>query len=179
MVRKGDYIFSHFYNFGIGLTKLSVLALYYRIFETPRFRRVVVGTAVFVTAWILVMELLMGFACRPVAAWWGGAEGTCVSKGKLTLFTNITNISADLWIFALPIPKIAALQAMRDKRLSLFFLFSVGLGTCVLSAVRLSVIPRIGVYDFTCKLPKCPGPSRLSPRTGAEMDKQGIWFHSP
>lgn len=164
--RKGDYIFSHFYNLGIAATKLSVLALYHRIFETPLFRKLVVGTAIFVTAWILVMEIVLGAGCRPVAVWWGAAEGPCIDKIAFTFFTNITNIVADLWIFSMPIPTILRLQALKDRRLSLCLLFSVGLGTCVISAARLGFVFAVGTGDITCKIHRPAVPEESLPSTG-------------
>lgn len=50
MFLMGDYIFSHFYNLTIGTTKLSILALYYRIFSTRNYRIITITTAVFVLA---------------------------------------------------------------------------------------------------------------------------------
>ena len=94
--------------------------------------------------------------CRPIQAWWGAVEGgTCVDKIAVTFFTNITNIVADLWIFAMPIPTIMRLQALRDRRASLCFLFSVGLGTCLISAARLAFIFAVGGGDITCKFSPC------------------------
>lgn len=148
--KQGDYIFSHFYNMGIGLTKLAVLALYYRIFMTPKFSIVTKTTAVIVTLWIVALEITLGFACRPIAAWWGAAEGDCLSKGGFTLFTNVSNLIFDLWIFLLPIRTILGLQGMKDRKLSLCLLFSVGLGTCAISAARLVWVFKVGVRDFTC-----------------------------
>lgn len=150
--RKGDYIFSHFYNLAIATTKLSVLALYHRIFETPLFRKLVVCTVVFIAAWILVMEIVLAAGCRPVAVWWGVVEGPCIDKIAFTFFTNITNIVADVWIFSMPIPTILRLQALRDRRLSLCLLFSIGLGTCVISAARLGFVFAVGTGDITCTL---------------------------
>lgn len=103
-----------------------------------------------VATWIIAMEITLGLACRPIAAWWGAAEGNCLSKGGFTLFTNISNLLLDLWIFSMPIPTILRLQGLRDRKLSLVLLFSVGLGTCVISAVRLVWVFQIGVRDFTC-----------------------------
>ncbi|KAI1503837.1 hypothetical protein F5X99DRAFT_373588 [Biscogniauxia marginata] len=145
----GDYIFSHFYNVAIVSTKLSILALYYRIFVTCIFRRVVLATAVFVTLWLMAMELLMGFGCRPVQTWWDAAEGTCIDKVAFTYFTNITNLVTDLWIFTMPIPVILRLQVQMDKRLSLCCLFSLGLGTCAISAARLSFVVSVASDDIT------------------------------
>ncbi|KAI5920214.1 hypothetical protein F4810DRAFT_713736 [Camillea tinctor] len=145
----GDYIFSHFYNVAIVSTKLSVLALYYRVFVTRIFRRVVLATAVFVVLWLVTMELLMGFGCRPVQTWWGATEGTCIDKIAFTYFTNITNLVTDLWIFAMPIPVILRLKVQLDKRLCLCFLFSIGLGTCAISAARLSFVFSVASDDIT------------------------------
>ena len=151
--KQGDYIFSHFYNMGIGLTKLAVLALYYRIFMTPKFNIVTKTTAVVVALWIVALEITLGFACRPIAAWWGAAEGDCLSKAGFTLFTNVSNLVFDLWIFLMPIRTILGLQGMRDRKLSLCLLFSVGLGTCAISAARLVWVFKVGVRDFTCTSP--------------------------
>ncbi|KAI0597837.1 hypothetical protein F4775DRAFT_221197 [Biscogniauxia sp. FL1348] len=145
----GDYIFSHFYNVAIASTKLSVLALYYRVLVTRMFRRVVLATAVFVALWLVTMELLTGFGCRPVQTWWGATEGTCVDKVAFTYFTNITNLATDLWIFAMPIPVILRLKVQLDKRLCLCLLFSIGLGTCAISAARLSFVFSVASDDVT------------------------------
>lgn len=97
------------------------------------------------------MEVVLGFSCRPIQAFWGDSEGTCINLVAFTYFTNITNLVTDLWIFALPIPIILRLQTSRDKRIGLCFLFSVGLGTCAISAARLSFVFGVGSVDYTCK----------------------------
>jgi hypothetical protein len=154
--RRGDYIFSHFYNIGIGLTKLAVLALYYRIFTTPKFYTLTICTIVLVSLWIVAMEITLGFACRPIAAWWGEVEGSCLSKAGFTLFTNVSNLLFDLWIFAMPLRPLLGLQGLRDRRLGLCMLFSIGLGTCAISAARLSFALKVGVRDFTCTFGRRP-----------------------
>ncbi|KAI4867955.1 hypothetical protein F4820DRAFT_170150 [Hypoxylon rubiginosum] len=148
----GDYIFSHFYDVAIASTKLSVLALYYRIFAADKFRIVVLVTAGFVTAWLVAMEIILGLGCRPVQGWWNATvarTATCVDKVAFTYSTNITNLITDIWIFLMPIPIILGLQASRDKKISLCFLFSVGLGTCAISAARISFVFSVGTDDIT------------------------------
>ncbi|KAI1775712.1 hypothetical protein F4818DRAFT_385975 [Hypoxylon cercidicola] len=148
----GDYIFSHFYDFAIASTKLSVLALYYRIFAADKFRIIVIITAAFVVSWLVAMEIVLGLGCRPVQGWWDATvavTATCVDKVAFTYSTNITNLITDIWIFLMPIPIILGLQASKDKKLGLCFLFSVGLGTCAISAARLSVVLSVGSDDFT------------------------------
>lgn len=135
--------------------KLSVLALYYRIFAAYKFRIIIIITAVVVVSWLLAMEILLGLGCRPVQGWWDAtvaATATCVDKVAFTYSTNITNLLTDIWIFLMPIPIILGLQASRDKKIGLCFLFSVGLGTCAISAARLSVVFTVGTEDITCRV---------------------------
>lgn len=148
----GDYIFSHFYDVAIASTKLSILALYYRIFAADNFRLLVIATAVFVSMWLVAMEIVLGLGCQPVQGWWDPVIATtsrCVNKVAFTYSTNITNLIMDLWIFTMPIPIILGLQASRDKKIGLCFLFSVGLGTCAISAARLSAVVSVGSKDIT------------------------------
>ncbi|KAI1801122.1 hypothetical protein F4811DRAFT_556131 [Daldinia bambusicola] len=148
----GDYVFSHFYDFAIASTKLSVLALYYRIFAATKFRIIVIVTAVCVTIWLILMEVLLGLGCQPVQGWWNSAAAataTCVDKLAFTYSTNIINLIFDMWIFTMPIPIILGLQASREKKIGLCFLFSIGLGTCAISATRLSVVVSVRSKDIT------------------------------
>ncbi|KAL4905500.1 hypothetical protein BDW74DRAFT_167725 [Aspergillus multicolor] len=148
----GDYIFSHFYDFAIVSTKLSVLALYYRVFPKPALRRVVIATAVFVVLWLATMSFVLGFQCRPIQRFWDSdVDGKCFNLVAFSYFTNITNLVTDLWIFVLPLPIILRLHISRNKKIGLSLLFSVGLATCIVSAVRLSVVVSQGSNDFTCR----------------------------
>ncbi|KAM0449223.1 hypothetical protein ACHAO4_007887 [Trichoderma viride] len=149
MFLKGDYIFSHFYDIAIGFTKLSVLALYHRIFITRTFRTLVISTACFVCAWIIVMEVVLGFGCRPIQAWWDESRGKCIDKEAFTYFTNVTNMAADLWIFSMPIPVILGLHAAKERRIILCFMFGIGAATCAISAARLSFVFGVASADFT------------------------------
>ncbi|PHH65380.1 hypothetical protein CDD81_2484 [Ophiocordyceps australis] len=149
MYLMGDYIFSHFYDVAIGCTKLSVLALYYRIFVTKSFRRLIIGVAIYVCLWLVAMEVVLGFGCRPIQAWWEAAPGRCVNKVSFTYFTNVTNLVTDLFIFVMPIPMILKLHTTRNNKISLCFLFSIGLGTCAISAARLSFVFGVGSKDMT------------------------------
>ncbi|KAL2850188.1 hypothetical protein BJY01DRAFT_136012 [Aspergillus pseudoustus] len=154
---KGDYVFNHFYNFAIASTKLSVLALYHRIFPKPVFQRIVILTAIFVVLWLVTMELVMGFECRPIARLWekpweswdSTVEVGCLGLVAFGRFTNITNLATDLWILALPLPIIFGLQISTTKKIGLSFLFSMGLATCGVSAARLNVLVTRGSSDFT------------------------------
>ncbi|KAI1428742.1 hypothetical protein F5Y12DRAFT_629300 [Xylaria sp. FL1777] len=149
---QGDYIFSHFYDFAIASTKLSILALYHRIFVTTKIRIAVWITAGLVFAWLIEMEVILGLGCQPIQGWWDAkvaATAKCVDKVAFTYSTNILNLIFDLWIFSMPIPIIMKLQGTKSRRIALCCLFSIGLGVCGLSIARLSVVFSAGSGDVT------------------------------
>lgn len=105
-----------------------MLALYYRIFITPRFRLVVILTVVWVILWLMTMEIVLGLECRPISKFWNSSvEGTCFNLVAFSYFTNIANLVTDIWIFLLPLPVILRLQITKNKKIGLSLLFSVGL----------------------------------------------------
>ena len=156
---------AHWYYLSISATKLSVLALLWRIFETPGFRKVVIATAVLVTAWMITLEVVSFCTCRPLSLAWTDPNDhdRCIYQTKWSWFVSISNIVLDVWIFSLPIPTILSLQALKERRKVLLFLFSFGLGTCLLSATRLGLF--IGYNDDsdpTCKRPLIPITLRIA-----------------
>ncbi|KAJ2978202.1 hypothetical protein NUW58_g1720 [Xylaria curta] len=149
---KGDYILSHLYDFAIASTKLSILALYYRIFGKTRMRIPILITAGFVLAWLIEMEVVLGLGCQPIQGWWDTSENPtakCVDKVAFTYSTNVLNLIFDFWIFAMPIPVILKLNVNKAKRIALCCLFSIGLGVCSISIVRLTFVFSAGSGDVT------------------------------
>ncbi|KAI1260364.1 hypothetical protein F5Y18DRAFT_405736 [Xylariaceae sp. FL1019] len=149
---QGDYIFSHFYDFAIVSTKLSVLALYYRIFITTQTRIVISFTFALVFAWLVAMEVVLGLGCQPIQGWWDASQAAtakCVDKVAFTYSTNILNLVFDLWIFSMPIPLILGLNMHKGRRVALCVLFSIGLGVCAISIARLSVVFSAASDDVT------------------------------
>lgn len=108
-------------------------------------------TALFILMWLVTMEVVLGLECRPIQAWRGALDGECVNLVAFGYFTNITNLVSDMWIFLLPIPTILQLHTSKHRKISLCFLFSIGLGTCVISGARLSVVVSLGSTNITCK----------------------------
>ncbi|KAK6848805.1 hypothetical protein PG995_012638 [Apiospora arundinis] len=124
----GSYVFSHFYNTAIVLTKLSVLALYHRLLATERwFKQLVKATFVF----------------------WTGDGSDSIRLTWFGNFTNIINLLADLWIFTMPIPVILKLQTTWDKRIGLCLVFLLGLVTRAISAARLRWVFSLQSRDVT------------------------------
>ncbi|CDM31460.1 unnamed protein product [Penicillium roqueforti FM164] len=146
----GDYIFSHFYDWAIASIKLSILGLYYRIFSTVVFRRVIIGTAVFIFCWLAAMEIGLGLQCIPIErSWDSDVKGTCINLVAFSYFTNITNLVSDIWVFLLPLPIIFGLHVNRKRKLEIAGVFAIGLFTCGVTLARLTVVVSQGSSDFT------------------------------
>jgi hypothetical protein len=146
MVRKGDYIFSHFYDFALVFVKLGILAFYYRVFVHPVFRRAVVATMAFVIAWGIGITVTLFLACRPLPAYWdANITGKCLTMVTFTYFTNISNLITDIWIFLMPVPMIWHLQLQTKKKLLLSVIFCIG----------LAYVPAPSLYNaqLTCAAP--------------------------
>ncbi|KAI2711767.1 hypothetical protein CBS147333_1270 [Penicillium roqueforti] len=147
---RGDYIFSHFYDWAIVSIKLSILGLYYRIFSTVVFRRVIIGTAVFIFCWLAAMEIGLGLQCIPIErSWDSDVKGTCINLVAFSYFTNITNLVSDIWVFLLPLPIIFGLHVNRKRKLEIAGVFAIGLFTCGVTLARLTVVVSQGSSDFT------------------------------
>ncbi|KZM28822.1 uncharacterized protein EKO05_0008569 [Ascochyta rabiei] len=150
MVRKGDFIFSHFYDLALVSVKLGILAFYWRIFIYPVFRKIVLVTVAFVIAWGIGITVTLFLVCRPLNAYWEHTvNGTCLAIVTFTYFTNLSNLVSDIWIFLMPVPMIWHLQLQTKKKLLLCLIFCVGLATCVVSSLRLTVILGHNNPDFT------------------------------
>ncbi|OCK76235.1 hypothetical protein K432DRAFT_306780, partial [Lepidopterella palustris CBS 459.81] len=148
--RKGDYVFSHFYDIALASVKLAILAFYYRVFVVPLFQKVVLATAAFVLCWGIAITATLAVVCRPINAFWDDdVKGTCLNLVTFTYFTNISNLVTDIWIFLLPIPVIMRLQLPLHRKLALVGIFSIGLATCVVSAIRVTVVTSHGSPDIT------------------------------
>ncbi|RAK99372.1 integral membrane PTH11-like protein [Aspergillus ibericus CBS 121593] len=138
---KGDYIASHLYNVGLASVKLSILALYYRIFTIPWFRKTVIGCGAFVCLWIATIEIFMGLLCRPLEAFWDASvKGHCFNSSALSYYVNTSNMITDIVIFALPIGVIVRLRTTRHNKIALCIIFSIGFITCGISAARLAFV---------------------------------------
>ncbi|KAJ4347973.1 uncharacterized protein N0V89_009345 [Didymosphaeria variabile] len=178
MVRKGDYVFSHFYDCALVFVKLGILAFYHRVFVVPLFRKIVTATAIFVIAWGIGITVTLALACRPIEAFWDASvKGDCLNLVHFTYFTNITNMVTDVWIFLMPVPVIWHLQLQTKKKLLLCFIFSIGIATCIVSAIRLTVVLGHGYADFTWSYVPLGAYSAFEPLGGILCTNLPIIWH--
>ncbi|KAL4966090.1 uncharacterized protein BDV14DRAFT_199223 [Aspergillus stella-maris] len=132
MFLKILYILDWFYVPSNALSRVSVVALYLRIFTQKAYR----GACWFVIAFLLgnmtATVIAAQLECFPLAYTWDRniPGGTCFDQILWYKLSNIPNVVADVLILALPIPTVWNLKASRGKKIGItivFFMGSIGL----------------------------------------------------
>ncbi|KAK3328765.1 hypothetical protein B0H66DRAFT_596382 [Apodospora peruviana] len=126
------------YNLAQILTKTSFLLQYRRIFQAEkRTRKICLYLLIFLAAWGITQEFLVGFACNPVAIFIPSQASVCISSLMVWYLTSVMNIVTDFIVFMVPLPAIRGLQLRRKQKLLVTSVFCLGFFTCVISIVRL------------------------------------------
>ncbi|KAL4791096.1 hypothetical protein BDV19DRAFT_315365 [Aspergillus venezuelensis] len=151
--RLAGYIFAQLSQVALGLTKLAVLALYYRVFPTTRMRRAVITVASLVTIWLVSMEIVYFLFCTPFEKiWHRNMNGTCLDAVAADKAQIGANLGLDVLIFLLPLPIIARMRNPTTKKIGMVLLFTIGFVTCFISGARL-VLANIDLgYDTSWQM---------------------------
>ena len=116
------------YNFALASIKLSILALYYRIFIYETFQKIVVAVATFVVLWLITIEIPVFLICRPLQAFWNPRlSGNCLDATAMIYYITTSNLVTDLVLFILPVPVIIRLHTPMRKKVALCIVFSIGI----------------------------------------------------
>ncbi|CAK1365838.1 hypothetical protein CB0940_09698 [Cercospora beticola] len=141
----------------MSMTKISILALYLRVWiadpivRRDWFRLACSGMIIILASYAVVMSLTLGFECNPINFTWlrwdGEHEGTCIDLNAHGLALAAFNTVQDLIICLLPLPKLFAFDlSLRDK-LIVGTMFSVGLFLTSCSIVRLQYVIQLDTTD--------------------------------
>ncbi|EAU37567.1 predicted protein [Aspergillus terreus NIH2624] len=130
------------YKLVLGISKVSFLCLYLRIFIQPNIRRICFGGIIFVICWSLAYTLVTIFQCNPVASFWDKTikNPKCVDLEAQWMSYAIINILSDVAILTLPIYPISKLRLSRAKKVALAVIFGLGLFVCVTSIIRTTTL---------------------------------------
>jgi hypothetical protein len=116
------------YNFALASIKLSILALYYRIFITETFRKIVVAVATFVVLWLITIEIPIFLICRPLQSFWNPRlSKNCLDVTAMIYYITTSNLVTNLVVFVLPVPVIIRLHITTRNKVALCILFSIGI----------------------------------------------------
>jgi hypothetical protein len=115
------------YGQGLTFTKISILLLYLRLFDTSRTRYgcyVLLGIVIPYGAWLFFCSV---FPCYPIARFWDKSiPGHCMSTPPMWYANTSINIATDVAIFALPLKTIYALTLPKAQKISLYIVFTFG-----------------------------------------------------
>jgi len=113
------------YNLSQIVTKISFLLQYRRIFE-GRTRVVSLILLIFLAAWGVTQEVLVGMSCIPVAIFIPSQADKCIDALTVWYLTSIMNIVTDFMVFATPMPAVRKLRLKRKKKLMVLSIFGLG-----------------------------------------------------
>lgn len=138
-------------TFAILLLKLSILALYLRLFgAVKKFTFTVYAVGIFTTIMSIVMALLITVECQPVAYFWNRAipGGKCWNFQQLVVAVASVDLVTGLMILPLPLPMLWGLQMSTGRKVAVAGLFLIGGFTCLAGALRIPFILLIDAYDI-------------------------------
>lgn len=108
--------------------KLSILAMYLRIFPVKKVYRYNVLILMFIVAANGISgDLTSLLSCRPLATRWNPAlRGDCINVTNYWRFISLANIISDVAILAFPLPVVWKLHISLPQKLGLTVLFLTG-----------------------------------------------------
>ncbi|KAF6823495.1 CFEM domain-containing protein [Colletotrichum musicola] len=153
------FIDESFYLVCLGLTKISVLFFYLRIFPNKTFRRATYWTMGYIILTTTVLLFMQIFQCIPFEFNWVGWKGDfgphqCLNINTLAFVAGGLSISHDVIILILPLPLLIRLNMSWRKKSGIGFMFSLGIFILITSCVRLQYIVNFTrslnpTWDFT------------------------------
>lgn len=141
----------------LALIKLSVLAMYYRIFPTRFMKWGCAALGSMTGAWWLAVMFATIFQCTPVRDYWETFDsiGSCVNADVFYLSTNgIPNIVMDAMILCLPFYEVYKLHMSRKLKVAVAANFLIGSFVMIASIIKLVVMVHLyylgPAADVTC-----------------------------
>lgn len=112
----------------LGLTKISIILLYLRIFVYKTFQRVAYVYLILITVWAIGTIMATIFQCVPVRASWDKSvkNPKCINKDAFWYAFAATNTITDFAIFLLPLRPVVLLQLPKREKIGLLAVFGVG-----------------------------------------------------
>lgn len=116
------------YTWCLVWSKLSLLALYYRVFRFGYFKLACWIAAILVVIWAMASTISLFLLCIPLAKYWDSSiHGRCIEYAPVRLANSLATIVTDVIILCLPIPQIWGLHGLRGtEKLGLTLLFALG-----------------------------------------------------
>ncbi|KAH9874301.1 hypothetical protein IAQ61_004932 [Plenodomus lingam] len=150
-LKKVQFAGNYFYDTGIYLPKLAILALYFRLFPPtmPRLCKALYIVSFFTAFAMITTCLLDTFWCgQQVSVNWSLDEDACSTFNSKVVFRVdwAMNVVTDVLICILPFPLLYQLQLNRRQIWGLVATFSLGVITITVNIVRFATIEVIHAW---------------------------------
>ncbi|UPL02206.1 hypothetical protein LCI18_013140 [Fusarium solani-melongenae] len=139
--------------------KICFLLFYFRLSSATNFRRALWAIIIFHVVTTIVIWLLYGLQCRPIAAFYEPEKypGVKCLDTNVTYFVpytlNVQNMTTDLLILGLPLPVIWSLQMTVQRRLGVLAVLTTGGSAVLTSGLRAIILYEFATSpDFTWSL---------------------------
>lgn len=128
LLLKGFFLFWTFYLVTSYFVKMSLLALYRRIFNTPGYRRIALVIMIISTMWIVGAMIGNFVICIPFDAFWDfGRLYQCLNFNIYALSVGIVEVVLDILTLALPVLVVCGLHVPTHKKVGLICIFLLGI----------------------------------------------------
>jgi hypothetical protein len=115
----------------VALIKVSITLLYLRIFGRSPIRSLILATIFANIVYGVIFIILSAVQCQPIRYFWnrwhGEMDGVCLDVNGIAWANAGVGIALDLWILALPLSQIKALNMHYKKKIGIALMFSVGI----------------------------------------------------
>ncbi|KAM5343972.1 hypothetical protein ACJ41O_012509 [Fusarium nematophilum] len=142
------WIIAVIYFIQSSMVKLCIIAFFLRIFPSQTVRRILWVTFTITILWGLSGILLSIFQCKPTSYFWtqwdGLHEGSCIGFSGALWPNAILTIVLDLWILAVPMWQLRALNLHWKKKIGVAVMFCVGTLVTIVSILRLQALVGFG-----------------------------------
>lgn len=159
------FVASLTYVFAIALIKLTILALYWKLFSitaripiTILFSSVVIWMVVLASCTLPLTHLQLltcqvfvaTFSCNPVEKQWNILieHGECMEQKPVYLGGSLPNVIIDFVLVGMPLPSVFRLNIPLGRRLILAGMFALGFFICIVSIIRLTIVMSIRTDDL-------------------------------
>lgn len=124
-----DYMCQIFWALVIYFVKMSILALYIRIFPNHIFYRYCIATMILVTISVLIIIPMVIWQCNPMDAIWDlqRKNAYCLSLSGVAYANAAVNMATEVVVLILPIPLLLKLRVSMPSKVALFALFGCGI----------------------------------------------------
>ncbi|MCJ1478070.1 hypothetical protein MMC13_006745 [Lambiella insularis] len=123
----------------ITFVKISILCLYYRLFSTRIFKRIIIALGTYAVLWCVASETVVALTCMPLDPKLDSiGQGWCINTRTAFLWLTMVDLVNEVAIFCLPVWIIHKLQLRLREKVGLMIIFL--LGGLVLVAVVMHII---------------------------------------